>query len=115
MSTMTLNPGYYRPQTPSRGGVRLTRRGRLMVLVAALLVVLGVGFALASHSVATERPGQGEATRVIMVGSGDTLWDIAADIAPDGDVRATMDEISHLNALDSSMLVVGQRLVVPTD
>ena len=123
MSTMTLSPTFTSStSTSSRasstqpaGSVRLTRRGRLVVLVAALLVVLALGFALASHSAATERPGTAEPTRVIMVGSGDTLWDIAADIVPDGDVRSMMEEISHLNALDNSMLVAGQQLVVPTD
>ena len=50
-----------------------------------------------------------------MVGSGDTLWDIAADLADDGDVRAMVDRIEQLNALDSGMVVAGQRLRVPLD
>ena len=36
-----------------------------------------------------------------MVGTGDTLWGIAADLADDGDVRAMVDHIEQLNALDS--------------
>jgi LysM repeat protein len=115
MSTMTLSPAPH--ALPRRGSgrstLRLTRRGRLVVLLLALAVVLTVGFALASGSVATERPGTPEPTRVVMVGAGETLWDIAADLADDGDTRAMMDEITRLNALDSSMVSVGQELVVP--
>ena len=52
-------------------------------------------------------------TRVVMVGTGDTLWDIAADLADDGDVRGMVDHIERLNALDTGMVVAGQRLRVP--
>ena len=93
--------------------MRLTRRGRLVVFALALLVVLGLGLMLAAGSVATEEPGTPEPTRVVMVGTGDTLWDIAADLADDGDVRAMVDQIERLNALDSGMVVAGQRLRVP--
>jgi LysM repeat protein len=111
MSTMTIHP----TATFTKGAVRLTRRGRLVVLLAALGLVLAVGFVLASGSVASRDAGTPEPTRVVMVGSGDTLWDIAADLAGDGDVRSMMDEIERLNALESGMLVAGQELVVPTD
>ena len=108
MSTMTLRPIATAPS------LRLTRRGRLVVFLGALLVVLAVGFALASGSVATERPGTPEPTRVVLVGPGDTLWDLAADLSDDGDVRAMVDQITRLNALDSGMVSVGQELRVPT-
>jgi LysM repeat protein len=95
--------------------VRLTRRGRLVVLAAALIAVLAVGLLLASGSVATGEPGTPEPTRVVLVGAGDTLWGIASDLADDGDVRTMIDRISKLNALDSGMVVAGQELVVPVD
>lgn len=109
MSTMTASPAFH-CTSPS---VRLTRRGRLVVLTLALLAVLAVGLVLASGSVATDEPGTPEPTKVVLVGSGDTLWDIAAGIADDGDVRAMIDRIEKLNALDSGMVVAGQKLVVP--
>jgi Tfp pilus assembly protein FimV len=113
MSTMTLHHPIAHARQAST--MRLTRRGRLVVLLLALGAVLIVGFALASGSVATEDAGTPEPTRVVMVGAGDTLWDIAADAAPDGDTRAMMDEISRRNALDSSMVTVGQQLIVPDE
>jgi hypothetical protein len=116
MSTMTIDQILDRPTRPApRGGVRLTRRGRLVVLVIAVLAILAVGLVVASGSVATGEPGAPEPTRVVMVGSGDTLWGIAADLADDGDVRSMIDRIETLNALDSGMVVAGQRLLVPVD
>lgn len=111
MSTMTIHP----TATFTQGPVRLTRRGRLVVLLAALGLVLAVAFVLASGSAATRDAGTPEPTRVVMVGTGDTLWDIASGLAVDGDVRSMMEEIERLNALESGMLVVGQELRVPTD
>lgn len=107
MSTMTATS--IRPTST----VRLTRRGRLVVFALALLAVLAVGLVLASGAVGTGEAGTPEPTRIVLVGSGDTLWDIAAGIADDGDVRAMIDRIEKLNALDSGMVVAGQQLVVP--
>ena len=106
-----------RPQVGMQrsGSVRLTRRGRLVVLTLAVLAILAIGFVLAGGSVATSEPGTPEPTRVVMVGAGDTLWDIAAGVADGGDVRAMVDHIRDLNALDSGMVTAGQRLLVPTE
>ena len=112
MSTMTMDRAI---QAPMTGTLRLTRRGRLVVLTLAVLAVLVVGLVVASGSVATDEPGTPEPTRVVMVGSGETLWGIAAGLADDGDVRAVIEQIERLNALDSGMVTAGQRLLVPTD
>lgn len=112
MSTMTAHP-MSGPMYRHHSSVRLTRRGRLVVLALALLAVLAVGIVLASGAVGTGEAGTPEPTRVVLVGSGDTLWDIAAGLADDGDVRAMVDRIQKLNALDSGMVTAGQKLVVP--
>jgi Tfp pilus assembly protein FimV len=98
--------------------LRLTRRGRVVVVLAGLVIALVVGVFLGAGSVASERKGTPEPTRVVQVTSGDTLWAIAADAAEvtgEDDVRAMVERIQQLNALDSAMVVVGQRLRVPTD
>jgi len=119
MTTMTLDT-MFSPRVASarvtrpRTHVRLTRRGRVVVVVAALLVAFAIGvFVTAAGSVATQHPGTPEPTRIVQVGSGDTLWGLASDLADDGDVAAMMEEIKQLNALESSELQAGQRLVVP--
>lgn len=97
------------------GQVRLTRRGRLVVFLLGLAVVLVLGLVIAAGSMATGEAGTPEPTRVVMVGTGDTLWGIAADLADDGDVRAMMTRIERLNALDTVVLDAGQRLRVPVE
>jgi Tfp pilus assembly protein FimV len=129
MSTITLHPPVTTrartarapsatPTRPVGSSVRLTRRGRAVVVVLGLLVVLAVGVFFGAGSVATERPGTPEPTRIVMVGQGDTLWDIAADAAAttgSDDVRAMITRIERLNALDSGMVLAGQRLRIPTE
>lgn len=122
-ATSTFTHSAVRPLRPARtpgptapatqGEVRLTRRGRLVVFTLALLVILGLGLFWAAGSVATDEPGTPEPTRVMMVGSGDTLWGIASELAEDGDVRGMVDHIERLNALDSAMVSAGQRIRVP--
>jgi hypothetical protein len=115
MSTMTLDTMFSPSlRTPRASSLRLTRRGRLVVVLAGLLLAFAIGvFVTAAGSVATQQPGVPEPTQIVQVGSGDTLWDIAAGLADDGEVRAMMQRIERLNALDSSVLQAGQRLVVP--
>jgi hypothetical protein len=123
MSTMTIAPsripthhavGARRAHAPAQGQVRLTRRGRLVVFLGALLVVLLLGVYWGAGSVATEHRGTPEPTQVVMVGEGDTLWDIAAEAATDGETGAMVERIKRLNALDSGMLTAGQKIRVPT-
>ncbi|NUS52133.1 MAG: LysM peptidoglycan-binding domain-containing protein [Nocardioidaceae bacterium] len=52
-------------------------------------------------------------TRTVVVGQGDTLWDIAGTVAEPGETRAIVHQIQELNALDSSGLSVGQEIAVP--
>jgi Tfp pilus assembly protein FimV len=128
MSTMTIGEVRLVPRPTSRPAVRrverqpstvrLTRRGRVVVLLLGLVLALAAGVFMGAGSVATERPGTPEPTRVVQVGSGDTLWDIAVDAAAatgEDDVRAMVDRIERLNALDSGMVLAGQRLRVPTE
>src|SRR4051794_12021135 len=100
MSTMTLSSTTVRtvradrparaartvPAARPASGVRLTRRGRLVVFVLSLLVVLSLGVAWGATSVAGESAGTPEPTEIVMVGSGETLWDIASDASDGGDV-----------------------------
>jgi len=114
MSTMTIDQ-MFQPSTRPRSTVRLTRRGRVVVVMLALMAVLAVGIVVAAGSVATDEAGTPEPTAVVMVGPGDTLWDIASAAADDGNVASMIARISKLNALDSGMLVSGQRLLIPVD
>lgn len=89
--------------------LRMTRRGRLVVLAVALMVVLLPG---AWRAMATAQV-EGSTTVAVTVQPGDTLWGIAAEIDPGADPRALIAEIRELNAMAQSGLVPGQVLVVP--
>ena len=113
MSTMTLTPSpTIRLRAPQ---LRLTRRGRLVVLAGTLLLVLALGVLWGSGSVATEQPGTADPTLVVQVEPGDTLYDIAARVTTDSDVAAMVEEIEDLNRLDTSVVYAGQKLRVPVE
>lgn len=124
MSTISFAPTFdvrpARTVRPTRstaapaGQLRLTRRGRLVLFVGALLVAFALAFVVMGGSSASpESAGSPTATERIVVAPGQTLWQIASDHAAGGDVRATVDAIEKLNALDSAMLYAGQELFVP--
>ncbi len=126
MSTMTTTPyppltlapvRYPRPvrttSQPAAGRLRLTRRGRVVVLLATLAAALVIGMVWGAGSVATEQGGTPEPTRVVMVGQGETLWGIASEAAGDGSTREMVSRIERINALDTAMVTAGQKLRVP--
>lgn len=130
MNTMTVTPiaqapsaravAHRRPATATgpvstSGQVRLTRRGRIVVLATVLLVAFAALIAFGGGSMATEEPGERPATQVVVVNEGDTLWDIAAAVAEDGQVRSMVHEIREINNLDSSVVALGQKLHVPAE
>ncbi|HSF26865.1 MAG TPA: LysM peptidoglycan-binding domain-containing protein [Actinomycetes bacterium] len=108
------------PLGPARRRLRLTRRGRAVravVLVLALTLVFLVVSAL-GHSVvsaSTSESGEGPALRALVVQPGQTLWQIAGQVAPDADPRDTVVRLERLNGLDGALIQVGQRLLVPVN
>jgi LysM repeat protein len=91
--------------------MRLTRRGRLVVVLTVLLGLLVTGFSLsqapssaASHVV---KP------RTVTVQNGETLWALAVRIAPHDDPRLVTAEIERLNHLRGPAVFGGQQLVIP--
>jgi hypothetical protein len=115
--TWTANPSTVRFDAPvgtaPRTAVRLTRRGRV-VLVLALLTVAFLAFTLGrvgSSQAATE-----PTTRVpyaqTTVHSGETLWAVAQRVAPGHDPREVVEQLRALNHLTGS-LQAGQQLLLP--
>jgi predicted Zn-dependent protease len=80
-------------------------------LLLALLVTLAILLLGRPAQAGTEaRP---VAVRTVLVQPGETLWDIAARVAPEVDRRDTVLRIVELNALPSSSVQAGQELAVP--
>lgn len=98
---------------PSR--VRLTRRGRALVTLAFLAVLLTGMVPLGGWATATLTGGSPEPVQVVEVQAGDTLYEIAADVAAPGQVREMVYRIQELNSLPGAQISEGQRLAVPHD
>ncbi len=98
---------------PAPASVRLTRRGRVVVTVLVLGLVLAVSTLFAGRSAATREVGAETRTHTVVVSQGDTLWAIAAEVASPGGTREMVHRIERLNALSSPALVEGQELAVP--
>ena len=87
------------------------RRRRLAVLAIVAGLVLGV-VSFIQQADATPTPeGQLTESVSVVVQPGDTLWGIARALAPEGDPRALVDQLSDLAG--GSQIQPGQQLVVP--
>ncbi len=96
---------------PAAGSARLTRRGRLLlVLTVSALLLAAFSLGRVSTSAVTSPPPQ---PAQITVASGETLWDVATRIAPDHDPRQIVAQLERLNHLSGPQLVAGQVLLVP--
>jgi LysM repeat protein len=99
---------------PTQGELRLTRRGRVVVVLVFLTLLMAAVLALGGYSAATDTRGPAQPTRTVVVQEGDTLWGIASEIAGPGEVREVVHDLEELNALPGPELVEGQRIAVPT-
>lgn len=109
--------------TVSTAALRLTRRGRLLLLGLPVLLataVLLAGLLLTITSLLNQaQAATGEQTGVsaveVSVNPGDTLWSLAQDASTDDDVREVMAAITEINNLESSQLQPGEVLHIPAD
>jgi LysM repeat protein len=90
--------------------VRLTRRGRIVLLVVLLALAIGLVALAAVPGQAADPAGP---PPTIVVAPGDTLWSIAARSAPGRDRFRTIDEIRRLNGIHDYTVHPGQRLILP--
>ncbi|MDR9396586.1 LysM peptidoglycan-binding domain-containing protein [Pontimonas sp.] len=91
--------------------LRITRRGRVVLagLIALPVLVLSLVFATPG----AQAGGEDGTVEVYTVLAGESLWDIAEDIAPQQDPRVVIDRLLRANALDSASLQPGQQLIIP--
>ena len=108
MSTIALGT----TQTPR---LHLTPRGRAVVGVL-LAAPVAVALAMSALSGAAAQAGSAPSTNsfeYITVASGESLWDLAAWVAPDADPREVVAALIELNQLGSGDVQPGQRLAIP--
>lgn len=94
---------------PNVSSPRLTRRGRLVVLTAAALGLIGAMSAIGNVQAGAS---DNQPSQIVVVQPGESLWTIAQTVAPQSDPRAIVAELKRRNGLTSSVVQVGQALVV---
>jgi hypothetical protein len=133
MSTMTFDRTAFAPRTSaartsaartsaartsaartSTAQLKLTRRGKATILSVAVSAIGALAVVFGPSSTATDEVGTPAETTMVRVLPGHTLWKIAAEANPDGDIRSTVDQIIDLNALpNASALQMGAEIAVP--
>lgn len=97
--------------------LRLTRRGRVVIAIAAALLVTMVSLLLAGVAQATNHGPSSRAARQnlvqVIVRPGQSLWSVAESADPDQDTRAVIQQIIDLNSLNGDTVLAGQQLWVP--
>ena len=118
-------PGPRRDTPGARSGFRgdtpaplpLTRRGRVVVAVAAALLVTVISLLVAGVARATNDGSSPHAARQhlvqVVVRPGQSLWSVAESADPGQDTRAVIQQIIDLNSLNGDTVFAGQQLWVP--
>lgn len=108
----------FRPAVSPRTRLRLTKRGRrvivalvaLPIVIAAFMLALNGGGATASDQ--TSAKMSATTFSYVTVGAGQTLWQLAQSLAPTADPRDLIDQIVSLNQIHGE-IQQGQRLAIP--
>ena len=97
------------PDVRRVGGLRLTRRGRivgLLIIAAVAYGAFGLGRASAVSDAPVSRPQE------VVVHQGDSLWTIAVRAMPNEDPRDAVAQLKSLNHLAGAQVEVGEHLKV---
>lgn len=96
--------------------LRLTRRGRLVVLLALVTLVFAafsLGRAGTEAAPLTDSGTSTDTVNQTVVHQGETLWAVAQRVAPGRDPRAVISRIQELNGLRGGQVRAGQLLILP--
>jgi nucleoid-associated protein YgaU len=81
--------------------------------VVSLLVVTGAGFAAVGNASESGSKDPHAGMVQVVVGNGETLWDIATMVSGNQNVQSVVNDIADANHLTSSDVRGGTRLWVP--
>jgi LysM repeat protein len=112
MSAVSVG-GFAAYSTPARSHLRMTKRGRAVLLgmVATPLVVAALAFGINAGG-ATAGSSSTPLAKVTVV-SGETLWGVAKQVAPNSDPRDVVADIISVNRLRSADIYPGEQLSIP--
>ncbi len=112
MSAITVG-GFTGYSTPVRPHLRMTRRGRavLLGLVATPVVIAALAFGINAGDASGTRSSTPLA-KITVVG-GETLWSVAKQLAPTADPRDVISDIMAVNRLSTADIYPGEQLAIP--
>jgi Tfp pilus assembly protein FimV len=100
MAAVTYAPLPVRPLR--RPAPRMYRRRRVLALAVVMTIAIALSWAVRTTlgGGSLTAPGRSAPTRTYLVQPGDTLWNVARGLHPQGDLRATVDHLaaSHRGA-----------------
>jgi hypothetical protein len=114
--TFTGNAGPARPALSVRPArLRLTARGRVVLttLAAAPLVAIALFAGLGSGDAVASQDAPAAALEYVSIAPGQSLWQLAEQVAPQADPREVVADIVSLNQLGSADVQPGQQLAIP--
>jgi hypothetical protein len=120
MSTIAFGSGYAPRSIAAQAKpprLRLTPRGRrvLLTLAATPLVIAALFFALNGGGATATLSGSTQEFTYVTVEAGQSLWQLAEQLAPNADPREVIARIVQLNQLESSDVGAGQELAIPME
>jgi hypothetical protein len=101
--------------------LRLTRRGRFVVIGVPLILLAALILSLSGFFNAPAKAAESAAelsltpTLTVTVQPGESLWAIAEAVAPERDPRDVVADIIQLNNLEAARVVPGQALFIPSN
>jgi LysM repeat protein len=118
----TSFPRVTSPARTTQPRLRLTSRGRLVfgalaaIPIAMVLTIVGINAsdAAATQLSGTQAPASNDFTYV-SIAPGESLWQLASQIAPQADPDEVVADILALNQLRSADVQPGQELAIPLE
>lgn len=104
-----------RPARVAQPRLRITARGRAVLLVLASLpvVIAALLFGINGGGASASLEGSSVPLEYVTVQPGDSLWQVAESIAPFADPRDVISAIVSLNGLTSADVFAGEQLEIP--
>lgn len=102
--------------TAPRRRLHITSRGRTVLAIVIIVPLLAIlaGFVLNGGGAAATATSGNVHFEHVTVSSGETLWQVAEQVAPQSDPRDVIADIVSLNNLPSAEVMAGQSLAIPT-
>jgi len=115
MSAVTMGAGTMSTSAFPQPRLRITRRGRavLTLLVAVPLAIAAAVTGIGALGAAAGTQGSAATFSYVTVEPGESLWQVAQEVAPTADPRDVVADILTLNNLSSGEVQPGQRLAIP--